>query len=58
MILKQYLSRPVSVQTFPVDQIFSHMKIIEALEVISIPNGEILAYIANKLGIAIDTKRD
>lgn len=55
MILKKYLSQPISIANSPIDKIFSHQRIIQALDHISIPNGEILAFLAYKLGIKYDS---
>jgi len=54
VILKKYLSKPVSYQTSPINEIVSQKNIIDALNKISIPNSEILAYLAFKLDLKIE----
>ena len=53
IVLEKFLSNPISLATSPKEQVFSHSRVIEALDVISIPNGEILAYLASKLGMQL-----
>ena len=54
IILRRFLSQNVNISTSSLDHIFSHNRTIQALDQISIPNGEILCYLALKLGIKYD----
>jgi len=48
-IIRKYLCKPTNVIDFPLNQIFSHLKIINSLDKISIPLGEVLSYLVIKL---------
>jgi len=54
IILKKFLSQPISIISSPLDKLFSHNRLLQALDQISIPNGEVLAYLAYRLGIQFD----
>ena len=41
-VIKKFLAHPVSLRTTPAEQLYSHMGIIDALDQISIPIGEVL----------------
>ena len=56
IILKKFLSQPVSLATSSLDSLFSHNRLLQALDKISIPNGEVLAYLAYRLGIQFDSE--
>ena len=52
-LIDNFLSLPVSMTTSPVETIFSHTRAIEALEKLTIHNGELLSYLVSKLNIPV-----
>ncbi|KAL4506801.1 hypothetical protein ABPG72_001222 [Tetrahymena utriculariae] len=52
-ILKRYLMQPKQA-TLPINQLFSQTNLIKALDRISIPLGEVLAFLATQLNIPIE----
>ena len=53
-IVDGFLTLPISITLSPAESIFSHMRVIEALNVFLICTGELLSYLTIKLGIPVN----
>jgi len=52
-VINNFLANPINVTSSPLNLIFSHIRIIEALDKISVPKGELLSFVVNKLNIPV-----
>ena len=54
-VINSFLTKPVEYQCTEVSELYSQIRVMMLLDLISIPNGEIMAYLAKKLDIKLNS---